>query len=357
MQRHQSIYPQLRSEHDGPQGISCELFVERLSSRREELALTATQIRHLAREADKNRDGYITDAEFGKLCIDHEAQASVMKKALYTVADVVITPKQRIEVHSYLNAFNCCPPPLFIVSVSILQVIIFLYYYYTTAHPHHKIYDYCAGCYVGNQLGPLMFVPKLREQVWRFVTYMFLHAGLLHLIGNLVMQLLVGIPLEVVHKIWRIGPLYLMAVIAGALLQYPLDPSVLLVGASAGVYALILAHLANVFINWAEMPFRWLRLLVIAVWLCFDIGGTVYRRFWENPCDKVSHAAHIAGGVTGFCFGVFILYNMVERTWERVVKWCCLGLYLLFLGVCIFFTIFRKPTDAPIWNNDCFATQ
>ena len=62
------------------------------------------------------------------------------------------------------------------------------------------------------------------------------------------MQLLVGVPLEIVHKMWRIGPLYIMAIISGALLQYAMDPNALLVGASGGVYALILAHLANVFL-------------------------------------------------------------------------------------------------------------
>lgn len=67
-----------------------------------------------------------------------------------------------------------------------------------------------------------------------------------HLLGNVIIQLLVGIPLEVAHKIWRIGPIYLLAVTSGSLLQYAIDPNSLLVGASAGVYALIFAHVANV---------------------------------------------------------------------------------------------------------------
>ena len=38
------------------------------------------------------------------------------------------------------------------------------------------------------------------------------------------------------------------AEISGALLQYTLDPSVYLIGCSAGVYALLAAHLSNVII-------------------------------------------------------------------------------------------------------------
>lgn len=35
---------------------------------------------------------------------------------------------------------------------------------------------------------------------------------------------------------------------SGSLLQYSMDPRVFLVGASAGVYALLTAHLANIFL-------------------------------------------------------------------------------------------------------------
>jgi len=35
------------------------------------------------------------------------------------------------------------------------------------------------------------------------------------MIGNLVFQLLLGIPLELVHKFWRVGLVYCLGVIAG----------------------------------------------------------------------------------------------------------------------------------------------
>lgn len=41
------------------------------------------------------------------------------------------------------------------------------------------------------------------------------HFRLLHLLPNIAFQLLVGVPLELVHKIWRIAPIYLLAVIMG----------------------------------------------------------------------------------------------------------------------------------------------
>ncbi len=73
----------------------------------------------------------------------------------------------------------------------------------------------CPGCFENHEPGPLMFAPYLRQQAWRFVSYMMLHAGIQHLLSNIIMQLILGIPLELVHKIWRIAPLYLIGVILG----------------------------------------------------------------------------------------------------------------------------------------------
>lgn len=59
------------------------------------------------------------------------------------------------------------------------------------------------------------------------------------------MQLFLGILLELVHKWWRVGIVYICGVIAGSLATSLSDPEVFLAGASGGVYALIAAHLGN----------------------------------------------------------------------------------------------------------------
>ena len=59
------------------------------------------------------------------------------------------------------------------------------------------------------------------------------------------MQVVLGIPLEMVHSWWRVLIIYVAGVIAGSLGTSVVDPSVYLAGASGGVYALLLAHLAS----------------------------------------------------------------------------------------------------------------
>ncbi|WKY00195.1 hypothetical protein Q1695_014782 [Nippostrongylus brasiliensis] len=332
--------------------IPLDVLRTRLQNERDKIELRDDQIEALLRKADRNGDERITVDEFEALVTSKEAQSSQVKRALYLIADQVITPQQRVEVHSYIDEYSCCPPPLFILLISIIEVAVFFYYYWTEPHsPDEDIFSVCAGCYVNNQVGPLLFAPKLRSQVWRFFSYTLLHAGLIHLLGNIIVQLVIGVPLEVVHKPWRIGPLYLMAVLTGALLQYTLDPKVYMVGASAGVYALLTAHLANVVMNWAEMPWRWVRLVLLLLYFTFDISSALYRRFCTNECDTVSHSAHIAGGITGFLFGVVILYNVVERPWERVIKHICISLYLAFVAFTTALTVFQEPESTAIWDS------
>ncbi|GMT17273.1 hypothetical protein PFISCL1PPCAC_8570, partial [Pristionchus fissidentatus] len=326
---------------------------EKLKKQRSTLEMTNAQIEEFLKRADRNNDAMIDFREFESLMASPLAQSNKMQKTMRYLADGVIANNQRLEVHSYLDEYNCFPPPVFILLASIVQIAIFFYYYIDDPN-RHDIMTHCAGCFqkVNGRLevGPLLFIPKLRAEVWRFWTYQFLHAGITHLAGNIIMQCVVGFPLEIVHKVWRIGPLYTMAVISGALLQYCLDPSTSLVGCSGGVYALITAHLANVFLNWAEMPFRWVRLGIVGVYMSFDIGSTVYRRIYVGECDQISHAAHIGGAITGFCFGIVILHNMVKHRWEQVVRIICIVGYIVFFIAMVVFTIVQSPTASPIWD-------
>lgn len=73
---------------------------------------------------------------------------------------------------------------------------------------------------------------------------MFMHVGYIHLIFNLIFQLLLGIPLELVHKWWRLSIVYFLGVIAGSLCHTVFDQTTFLAGASGGCYALIGAHFA-----------------------------------------------------------------------------------------------------------------
>lgn len=121
-----------------------------------------------------------------------------------------------------------------------------------------------------------VFSPDKKAQVWRFLMYMFVHMGYIHLIFNLTTQLLVGLPLEMVHGSARLAVIYLSGVLAGSLGASVFDRNAILVGASGGVYALLASHLANVLLNYQEMQLGVLRVLAI-----ISVGENLYPRITD----------------------------------------------------------------------------
>nr|KAF6294898.1 rhomboid like 1 [Pipistrellus kuhlii] len=150
-----------------------------------------------------------------------------------------ILPRE-VDRHWYFYRHRSCPPPVFMASVTLAQIIVFLCYgarlnkwVLQTYHPEYM-------------KSPLVYHPGHRARAWRFLTYMFMHVGLEQLGFNALLQLMIGVPLEMVHGLLRISLLYLAGVLAGSLTVSITDMRAPVVGGSGGVYALCSAHLANV---------------------------------------------------------------------------------------------------------------
>ncbi|XP_023386375.1 rhomboid-related protein 3 isoform X6 [Pteropus vampyrus] len=171
------------------------------------------------------------------------------------------TLPREIDRKWYYDSYTCCPPPWFMITVTLLEVAFFLYngvsldqFVLQVTHPQ----------YLKNSL---VYHPQLRAQAWRYLTYIFMHAGIEHLGLNVVLQLLVGVPLEMVHGATRIGLVYVAGVVAGSLAVSVADMTAPVVGSSGGVYALVSAHLANIVMNWSGMKcqFKLLRMAVALI--------------------------------------------------------------------------------------------
>lgn len=109
-----------------------------------------------------------------------------------------------------------------------------------------------------------------------------------HLAFNLIVQLLVGLPLEMVHGSSRIACVYLAGVLAGSMGTSIFDPEVYLVGASGGVYALLAAHLANVMLNYNNMHYGIIRIVGIFLFGMYrSIYSIKFKSFVPPPPTKL----------------------------------------------------------------------
>lgn len=241
---------------------------------------------------------------------------------------------------TYLERTNCCPPPIFIILISIGELAVFIYY--AVWKPQKQWITLDEGIWKS----PLTYKPDEREEAWRFLSYMFVHAGVQHILGNLILQLLLGIPLELVHKGFEVGMVYLGGVLAGSLASSIFDPYSALVGASGGVYALIGGYLMNAIVNFREMiPLLGIfRISVIVIIVGTDMGFALYRRFLSDAAGlKVSFVAHIGGGIAGMTIGYVFFSNYNQKLLRDPRFWFCIVGYIIFLLFAVFFNIFLSP--------------
>ena len=76
---------------------------------------------------------------------------------------------------------------------------------------------------------------KRDHEAWRLLAYQFVHAGYAHLAANVSLQLLFGLPIELVHGPLRVAATYVAGVAAGGLACAVFDPYSTVLGASGGV--------------------------------------------------------------------------------------------------------------------------
>uniref|UniRef100_A0A8C8EH81 Rhomboid-related protein 1 n=1 Tax=Oncorhynchus tshawytscha TaxID=74940 RepID=A0A8C8EH81_ONCTS len=264
----------------------------------------------------------------------------------------------------YFHQNRLCPPPIFMAIITIVQIIVFMCY-------GIMLNKWVLQTYQPDFMkSPLVYHPRHRHQVWRFFTYMFMHVGLEQLGFNALLQLMIGVPLEMVHGILRISLLYMAGVLAeqsklaltriergvggtGAQLSKRTrsltvsitDMRAPVVGGSGGVYALCSAHLANVVMNWAGMrcPYKLLRMILALVCMSSEVGRAVWLRFsppLPSSGPQPSFMAHLSGAVVGISMGLLILRSYEESLQKQCSWWVIVFSFITFLLFAIFWNIF-----------------
>jgi membrane associated rhomboid family serine protease len=172
----------------------------------------------------------------------------------------------------------------------------------------------------------LQFSPRTAfTHAWTFLTYMFVHAGLLHLLANMLMLYVFGTAVES-----RMGSrnfiLYYLFCGAGAAVFSLLLAGVMPVGAFIGASGAVLGVAVAFAYFWPEaelivfpIPFPIkARTLVIGL-VVLDV---IASRLWPN--DGVAHLAHVGGAMFGYLFFRVQSFSRRRpsepaRTVERVV--------------------------------------
>jgi membrane associated rhomboid family serine protease len=149
-------------------------------------------------------------------------------------------------------------------------------------------------------------------QAWRFLSFQFLHAGAIHLFGNMLALFLFGPIVEAHYGGRRFLAFYLLCGLAGAASYLILaathvlvhDPATPMVGASAGIFGLLVAAAmiapnVQVYVYWGmPLTIRWLAIfgMALAAWTVLNYGAVP----GAGGSNAGGEAAHLGGGVLGF---------------------------------------------------------
>lgn len=128
----------------------------------------------------------------------------------------------------------------------------------------------------------------------RMIGHVLGHSGYAHYMGNMMLLLVVGPPLEEKYGSQRLLIAILITALISGLIQFIFFPGTALLGASGIVFMMIvLSSLAGM--RDGAIP------LTLILVLILYLGGEVIDAFTVK--DSVSHLTHIVGGVCGAGLG------------------------------------------------------
>jgi hypothetical protein len=226
--------------------MPCSVFQEGMFVRARVISFEGTQDGGLYQLVYKDGPYYCDEEPTGDLIL----LKMLPQGALAT--DVVLVNVNPTFISVDLDDNFKSEPPFFLLGISFLQIIIFLYYVFTESSGVADATSPIAGPEElwMKAVGPFPLCSDLRSEVWRLVSYQLVHAGIQHIGFNMVMQLIFGLPLNMVHGSIRFGFIYQLGVIGGALAFAVVDGAHgAVVGCSGGVYCIFGMHLAEVIMN------------------------------------------------------------------------------------------------------------
>eukprot|EP01018_Ginkgo_biloba_P019917 Gb_20562 [translate_table: standard] len=138
-----------------------------------------------------------------------------------------------------------------------------------------------------------------QHEGWRLITCIWLHAGVVHLVANMLSLLFIGIRLEQEFGPVRVGIIYLLSAFGGSVVSALFIQNSVSVGASGALFGLLGAMLSELITNWTIYANKLAALvtliLIIAINLAFGL------------LPHVDNFAHLGGFVSGFLLGFVFL--------------------------------------------------
>lgn len=150
------------------------------------------------------------------------------------------------------------------------------------------------------------------HQAWRLLTCIWLHAGVFHILIDIIALLVVGIRLEIDFGALRIGSIYFLSGFGGSLLSALFVENQISVGASGALFGILGATLSELLTNWSRYEKKCAPIVTLLLLVLINLV------FGLMP--HVDNFAHIGGFVVGFLLGFVLLVRVQDRYYNNMLQ-------------------------------------
>eukprot|EP00301_Raphidiophrys_heterophryoidea_P000078 c10043_g1_i1.p1 GENE.c10043_g1_i1~~c10043_g1_i1.p1 ORF type:complete len:577 (-),score=137.60 c10043_g1_i1:92-1795(-) len=151
------------------------------------------------------------------------------------------------------------------------------------------------------------------NQFWRFFTPVFMHAGVVHLVSNLIAQIAIGGDVESLAGFWATAFMYLLSGIGGNIVAAVFDPTQISAGCSSSLYGLVGVQTVDLLMSWQlvdHKAFQAARLIICLV-LVLGVGTLPW----------LDNFAHVGGFFVGIVSGMAVLPYATFSRRDKLIKW------------------------------------
>lgn len=184
-----------------------------------------------------------------------------------------------------------------------------------------------------------------KNEWWRLFSPIMLHAGIMHLVSNVFIQLRVGGYLNLVFGTKRWLTIYILSGVYGNMCSCCFLTDSIGVGSSGALLGILTAWIVYIVFRWRKVPenvrmTRNCQLLVVL----FAVGFTLSMSF----TNLVDWAAHFGGAIQGLLWGIILLSRELDDKNTRLYLRVAASITTVAsFGYTIYYLIYiMKPDDS-----------
>ncbi|PWA47091.1 Peptidase S54, rhomboid [Artemisia annua] len=242
---------------------------------------------------------------------------------------ITSSPYYNAESSSDSTQWTSWLVPMIVVANVAMFIVIMLVNDCPKNHHNGKVGGDCVGRFLGRmsfqplkenplfgpssstleKLGALEWKKVVNDnQAWRLVSCIWLHAGVVHLLANMLSLVFIGIRLEQQFGFARVAVIYMLSGIGGSVLSTLFIKNNISVGASGALFGLLGAMLSELLTNWTIYANKAAALTTLVIIILINLAVGIL--------PHVDNFAHIGGFLTGFLLG-FVLLLRPQFAWQE----------------------------------------